>query len=305
MSDPSTGPGGRSNTIDLDGPVHFVDYGGDGPPLLLIHGLGGSHLNWMLVARPLAHDFRVVTIDLPGFGLSPPAHRSVHVAHQAALVARFIAEYFGGSPAFVAGNSMGGLITLLTAHRAPHAVRGLVLVNAALPPAIARLPSANTIRFLGPPLIPGIASRLVARARDSRSVEDHVSATLDFVTADARRLPQEVREAAHAMETERRAMPWSIPAFVDAQRSIASVLLARRQFMRVLHGIGAPVLVVHGDRDELVPVEAAHWVADNRPDWDLAVLAGIGHVPQLEAPDDFIRLVTDWAGRVTARSQVG
>lgn len=100
-------------------------------------------------------------------------------------------------------------------------------------------------------------------------------------------------------------MPWSIPAFVDAQRSIASVLLARRQFMRVLHGIGAPVLVVHGDRDELVPVEAAHWVADNRPDWDLAVLAGIGHVPQLEAPDDFIRLVTDWAGRVTARSQVG
>lgn len=305
MSDPSTGPGGRSKTIDLDGPVHFVDYGGDGPPLVLIHGLGGSHLNWMLVARPLARDFHVVTIDLPGFGLSPPAHRSVHVAHQAALVARFIAEQFDGGSAFVAGNSMGGLITLLTAHRAPHAVRGLVLVDAALPPAIVRLPSVNTIRFLGPPLIPGIASRLVARVRNSRSVEDHVSATLDFVTADPAGLPQEVLEAARAMEAERRAMPWSIPAFVDAQRSIASVLLARGQFMRMIHGIGAPVLVIHGDEDELVPVEAARWVTDTRPDWELEVLAGIGHVPQLEAPDDFIGLVTAWAGRAMAKPQTG
>jgi pimeloyl-ACP methyl ester carboxylesterase len=300
MSDASTGRAGRSTTVDLDGPVHYVDYGGDGPPLLLIHGLGGSHLNWMLVALPLTAAFRVVTIDLPGFGLSPPAHRSVHVAHQAALVARFVAERFDG-PAFVAGNSMGGLITLLTAHRAPHAVRGIVLVNAALPPAVARIPSANTIRFLGPPLLPGIASRLVTRARDSRSVEDHVAATLDFVTADAGRLPAEVREAAHAMETERRAMPWSIPVFIDAQRSIAATLLARRQFMRTIHGIGAPVLIIHGDQDELVPVEAAHWLADTRPDWELEVLAGTGHVPQLEAPADFIRLITRWASAVDSR----
>jgi pimeloyl-ACP methyl ester carboxylesterase len=184
-------------------------------------------------------------------------------------------------------------------------VRGVVLVNAALPPAIARLPSVNTIRFLGPPLIPGIASRLVARVRDSRSVEDHVSATLDFVAADPARLPQEVREAAEAMEAERRAMPWSIPAFVDAQRSIASVLLARGQFLRMIHGIGAPVLVVHGDKDELVPVEAAHWLAGARPDWEYQVLADIGHVPQLEAPDDFIGLVTAWARRATARPQAG
>lgn len=305
MSDPSTGPGGRSKTIDLDGPVHYVDYGGEGPPLLLIHGLGGSHLNWMLVARPLARHFHVVTIDLPGFGLSPPAHRSLHVSHQAALVARFVAEQFDGSPAFVAGNSMGGLITLLTAHRAPHAVRGLVLVDAPLPQAIARLPSVNTIRFLGPPLIPGIASRLVAKVRDSRSVEDHVSATLDFVTADPSRLPREVREAALAMERERRAMPWSISAFVDAQRSIASVLLARGRFMKIIHGIGAPVLIVHGDRDELVPVEAAQWLADTRPDWELHVLAGVGHVPQLEAPDHFMGLVTAWASRAVARPQAG
>ncbi len=304
MNDPSTGPGGRSGNTDLDGPVHYVDYGGDGPPLLLIHGLGGSHLNWMLVAQPLSSRFRVVTIDLPGFGLSPPARRSVHVAEQAALVARFIDHSFDG-PAFVAGNSMGGLVGLLTAHRAPQAVRGLILVDAALPPAIARLPSASTIRFLGPPLLPGVASRLVAWSRDSRSVEDHVAATLDFVTADTLRLPPEVVEAAEAMETERRAMPWSIPAFVDAQRSIASVLLMRRQFLRTIHGIGAPVLIIHGDQDKVVPVEAASWLADARPDWELHVMPGVGHVPQLETPDGFISIVTSWAARVESLPQVG
>ena len=132
---------------------------------------------------------------------------------------------------FWTGVLAGGLIgsavatAVLTAHRAPHAVRGLVLVNAALPPAIARLPSANTIRFLGPPLIPGIASRLVARARDSRSVEDHVSATLDFVTADARRLPQEVREAAHAMEKDRlEALSKGFDGYVTKPLKIADLL---------------------------------------------------------------------------------
>ena len=304
MRDPSSGPGGRSGTTDLDGPIHYVDYGGDGPPLLLIHGLGGSHLNWMLVARPLATHFRVVTIDLPGFGLSPPAGRSVKVADQASLVARFLVHRFDG-PAFVVGNSMGGLIGLLATHEAPHSVAGLILVDAALPPAVVRVPNAGVVRFLAVPLVPGLGSRLVTWARDSLSVEDYVAVTLAFVTADPSRLPGEVHEAAHAMESERRNMPWSIPAFVAAQRSIAATLLARRSFMRKIHAIGAPVLIVHGERDQLVPIEVAHWMADTRPDWELAVLPGVGHVPQLEAPEDFIGIVASWVRRVEARSRSG
>ncbi|NIR36145.1 MAG: hypothetical protein GWN07_09035, partial [Actinobacteria bacterium] len=60
------------------------------------------------------------------------------------------------------------------------------------------LPSADTVRFLGLPLLPGVGVGLVARQRDRRSVADHVAATLDYVTADASRLPDEVRVAGEA-----------------------------------------------------------------------------------------------------------
>ena len=46
----------RSRTIDLDGPVHYADFGGTGPTLVLVHGLGGSHVNWMAVGPALAHE---------------------------------------------------------------------------------------------------------------------------------------------------------------------------------------------------------------------------------------------------------
>lgn len=296
-------PAGKSCTVDVDGPVHYVDYGGEGPPLLLIHGLGGSHLNWILVANRLAEGHRVVAVDLPGFGLSPPEGRSVHVADQAALLVHFIEQVFN-SPAILVGNSMGGLVSLLTAAQTPRAVAAVVLINAALLPDRIQMPSADTVRFLAAPLLPGIGSRLVERFRNSRSVEDHVAATLDFVTANPARVPAEVSEAGYVMEAARREMPWSIAAFVDAQRSIASVLLRRREMSRTVHSIGAPVLIVHGDADEVVPIHASRWLAATRPDWPLAILPGVGHVPQFEAPDELLAVIQPWLAGVGAQPTV-
>ncbi|MGA7227715.1 MAG: alpha/beta fold hydrolase, partial [Acidimicrobiia bacterium] len=54
------------------GPIHEVDFGGEGMSLVLIHGLGGSTGNWSAVAPPLARESRIRAIDLPGFGLTPP-----------------------------------------------------------------------------------------------------------------------------------------------------------------------------------------------------------------------------------------
>ncbi len=304
MSVPQDAPGGRSRTVDVDGPLHLVDYGGSGPPLVLLHGLGGSHLNWMLVALPLSRSFRVIAVDLPGFGLTPPEGRSTDVRRQAQLLRRFIEDEVG-EPAYLAGNSMGGLVALLAAERAPELVRGIVLIDPALPPTSLEIPSADTVRFLGLPLLPGIGAGLLARRRERRSVADHVAATLDYVTVDASRLPDEVRTAGEAMEAARRRMPWSIRAFVDAGRSIALVLARRRSYLNTVHGIGAPVLLIHGKEDAIVPVESARWLADERPDWEFHVLAGIGHVPQLEAPAAVIELITAWQRRHAAAASSG
>ncbi len=59
-------------TADLNGPVKYVDFGGKGPPMVLVHGLGGSSVNWFAVGGGLARDHHVYAIDLPGFGRSPP-----------------------------------------------------------------------------------------------------------------------------------------------------------------------------------------------------------------------------------------
>src|SRR3954452_8402584 len=131
--------GGVGGTIDLDGPVHWVDFGGhkesresEGPPVVLVHGLGGSHLNWVGVAPTLNRRHRVVAIDLPGFGLTPALGRDTSVNHNAALLSRFIHQVLG-APVVLVGNSMGGMVSLLLADRRPEQVVGLALIDPSLP----------------------------------------------------------------------------------------------------------------------------------------------------------------------------
>src|SRR3954466_9259992 len=115
---------GTSATLDWDGPVHYVDFGGnpEGPVLVLVHGLGGSHLNWDLLAPLLTPHGRVLALDLPGFGRSEPGGRRATVEANVAVLRRFLAEVAGG-PVVLVGNSMGGMISIFTAAEAPEAVR--------------------------------------------------------------------------------------------------------------------------------------------------------------------------------------
>src|SRR5580704_8559497 len=99
----------QSSMLDLDGPVYVADYGGDGPVMLLVHGLGGAHLNWMAVAPLLAVDHHVYALDLPGFGRSPLAGRRSTIAANVDLVSRAITHLAPG-PVVLMGNSMGGLL---------------------------------------------------------------------------------------------------------------------------------------------------------------------------------------------------
>ena len=82
-------------TIDLHGPLHGMEYGGEGQLVLLVHGLSGSAVNWVETAVPLTAYGRVVAPELPGFGRTPPAGRSASMKAQAGLMADFI-EYQGG-----------------------------------------------------------------------------------------------------------------------------------------------------------------------------------------------------------------
>ena len=93
----------RHRIVDLDGPVHYIDFGGQGKPLLMVHGLGGNALNWMAVGPTLAEHYHAIAIDLVGFGQTPLFHRSATVGANADLVDDFIEKVIG-EPVVLMGN---------------------------------------------------------------------------------------------------------------------------------------------------------------------------------------------------------
>src|SRR6478735_4046644 len=205
---PSTAPtdiaspwGGAGRTIDLDGPVHWVDFGGpdedpevpEAPPVVLVHGLGGSHLNWVGIAPALAARRRVVAIDLPGFGLSPALGRATSVNHNAALLSRFVHEVLG-RPVVLVGNSMGGMVSLLLADRRPEQVVGLALVDPALPNPGAR-PDPQVAATFAMYAVPRVGELVLTRYNKSVSDRQRVLGTVALCFADPSRADLDVVEA--------------------------------------------------------------------------------------------------------------
>jgi pimeloyl-ACP methyl ester carboxylesterase len=89
--------------------VHWIEFGDedasgrDGTPIVFVHGLGGSHLNWCLIGPRLAEWRRAVALDLHGFGLTPGTRATSNVHHNAMLLNRFVREVTG-TPVILVGN---------------------------------------------------------------------------------------------------------------------------------------------------------------------------------------------------------
>jgi len=288
--------------VDLDGPVHVADFGGEGPAIVLVHGLGGSYVNWLATGPLLARSARVVALDLVAFGRTPPEGRSSGVGANADLLARFIEEEIRG-PCVVVGNSMGGMISLMTAARRPEQIAGVVLVDAALPrPSGAGIDGAVALAFASY-AVPGFGE-VVLRARALRmGPERYVHEMLDLVCAHPSRVPPDLVVAHVAFARERFQMPYADRMFLDAARSLMITLAGKRRFLASVDTITAPALIIQGARDRLVPVEAARALARRRPDWELEVYDDVGHAPQIEVPERLASSILGWlegAGKAAA-----
>jgi pimeloyl-ACP methyl ester carboxylesterase len=285
--------GAVSRYADLDGPVHYVDFGGDGPTLVLVHGLGGSHVNWLAAGPRLAGRARVLALDLAGFGRTPPAGRSARVRTNQRLLGRFL-DGVAGAPAVLVGNSMGGMISALEAAQHPERVAGLVLVSPSVPrPRGVPLDRTVAAAFAAY-AVPGVGERFLARYRARLGLEAVVRETLRLCCVDPGRVPDEVLAAGFALAREREAMPWADAAFLQAARSLLAVLARPGPYLRVLRSIDVPTLLLHGSGDRLVPLGSGQHLARQRPDWTFEVFDGVGHVPQIEDPDRFARAVGGW-----------
>jgi len=331
--------------IDLDGPVHYLDFGGpknatagsraeraggaepppqrsersgertredhsgvsggERPPIktmVLVHGLGGSHVNWMGVGESLARHARVFAVDLAGFGHTPLAGRSASIEANRALLDRFIDRVAGGRAVLV-GNSMGGLISLMQASTRPKSVEALVMVSAALP----RAPGAKLDREVALSfalfMLPGLG-RLALRARNRVTPEQASRDLLKLCCVDASRVPEALFKAHVHMNRLRREMPWVEDAFLEATRSLVGTLMKPRKVHAMIEAVRAPTLIMQGDGDRLVSIESARAVAKRRPDFRLEVLRGVGHVPQMETPQTFVEIVSRFCTSLDGRPEI-
>jgi pimeloyl-ACP methyl ester carboxylesterase len=281
-------------TLDINGPVHAVDHGGDGPPMLLVHGLGGSLLDWRDVAGPLTRTHHVWSVDLIGFGRTPLAGRAPTIAENQEMVDRVAEHIGGGHPVVLVGNSMGGLISIVEASRRPHRVAALVLVDPALPRARGGRLSVMIAATFMVMATPGVGPWLIRGHTRRRGAERLVDDVLKLTTVDMSRVSRETREAQIELTRWRHEQGDSDRAFLQATRSLVQWLWHRRTLESHIRRVQAPTLLVHGDHDNLVSLAAAGAVASLRPDWGFRVLANTGHIPQLERPQDFVALVQGW-----------
>jgi 4,5:9,10-diseco-3-hydroxy-5,9,17-trioxoandrosta-1(10),2-diene-4-oate hydrolase len=280
------GPTGRAPWLDVDWrkhqrwvtvedrPVNVIDLG-EGPPIVFIHGLGGSWQNWLEQLPVFADSHRVVALDLPGFGHSPMPREKISISLYARVLDG-VMDALGIDAAAIVGNSMGGFTAAELAIAFPQRVERMVLVSPAgistyANPLATR--AAKVVRRLRPLLATQTA--WVAAHADTISRRPALrDATLRTVALYPSRLPPTL-----VAELLRGA---GKPGFVDALEANLNY-----DFRHRLPEIVCPTLVVWGERDELITVRDADVYTELIPGARKLLFPDTGHTAMLERPAKF------------------
>jgi pimeloyl-ACP methyl ester carboxylesterase len=281
-------------TIDLGGPVAYRVW--DGPAettFVLVHGLGGSSVNWVRVAPGLSGLGRVLAIDLPGFGATPRAGRGSKMMDLRRTLARFVEANATGT-VVLCGNSMGGGVSILNAAVAPEQVAGIVLTSSVFPWVRGGVPHPLIMASFAAYRLPAVGEEVATARIAMLDPEQAVRLGFRFTTVDPASIPPEVVEMHEAQLRERAGDPDAIPAFMEAARSLMRLGTHPDAARRALDHVRCPVLVIHGRQDRLVPAAFAEAELERHPDWRGRILPRVGHVPMLEVPGRWLSEVADW-----------
>lgn len=268
-----------SQFIDLDGQlVHLRDVGPrhDDEPLVLIHGTASSLHTWEAWVAGLRQQHRVISFDLPGFGLTGPnSSGDYHGASDARFVIALM-DRLGVRRFILAGNSLGGEVAWRTALLAPERVAGLILVDAAGQDVA---PTSTPIGFLAArvPVLNRLLDWVLPRAV--------VVSSLHNVYGDPAKVSDELVDRHMQLtlrEGNRRALAQRLQ---QSQRGHDAPLIA---------ALRVPTLILWGGRDRLIPVQAAQRFNADIPGSELRVFDVLGHVPHEEDPAQTLAAVQDF-----------
>jgi pimeloyl-ACP methyl ester carboxylesterase len=261
-------PGLEERLYERRGALIRTFEGGEGPPLLLVHGFGGAAWNFSELA-PLLHGRRLIIPDLPGHGASSPLPAPSLTGFADVLAG--ILE----APVDVLGHSMGGVVALRLAERHPSLVRTLVLAAAAGISSSTRF-AELTIALTGIVQPGRIAGRGVGRVARSRRLRRFVFGGFEVANPD--------------LLTERAVHGFLRGPAMHTDALGAGLALVADDPRQDLDRVRCPVLVLWGARDKQVPLEDGFEYA-RRLGAPLRVIADCGHLLIGERPDVCARAV--------------
>jgi pimeloyl-ACP methyl ester carboxylesterase len=257
----------ESRFITVDGVrIHYTDEG-EGPVLVLLHGVLASLHTWDGWVKALHGHYRIIRLDIPGFGLSGSMPAGQYNPDIAVAFLEKVRIALGLDYFHMAGNSMGGLLSWLYAARYPQHVHKLILLD----PVGYEQPLPGIMKLVSTPLL-GNISRLVAPLF-------LVNLNVREVYGDVRRItPGTVRRYHHLLlrEGNRDTMVEVFRAFRRMHKK--NPLTAEIPLVR------SEILLIWGARDRWVPpAHIERWLED-APHLQLRVYPGVGHVPMEEVP---------------------
>ena len=242
---------------------------GDATPIVFLHGVGSDKSVWHPQLAHFGHSRRAVAFDYPGYGDSDPAPEGTTRDDYAEAILSAMAE-LGIGRAHICGLSLGGVIAIALHHAAAERCASLMLAD-----TFARHPDGQ-----------GIYERSLAGSRDLPAMAE---ARVDFLLAQ----PADPQVRREVVETMSRIAP---AAYCIGAKG---VWLADQRD-RVSH-IDVPTLVLCGDEDKPTPPDLSRELCAMIPGAELAMIAGAGHLTNLEQPSAFNRILDRFIADVEAR----
>ena len=257
------------------------------PPVVLLHGIGRSLEDWALQHPLLDDGYRVISLDMPGFGLSQRMPEPTTLQVLADGVWGSLDALGETRPVHLVGNSLGGAVSMTMLAGVPDRVSTLTLVNSA---GFGKEVTV-ALRLLA---VPGLGRRLLRRvdARSAPRLERAIFADRALVT------PERVAMAVRIAQ-----QPDFAPVYLEVAKALGGfrgVAAAwRDDLLGRLRAHEKPTLVMWGERDMILP--STHLAAARVafPHAQAHLFPRTGHMPQIERPEEFAALVRPLLARVT------
>lgn len=279
-----SGPAGAFVAGPAGQRVHYRDQGErGGPAIVLIHGANSSLQTWEPLVKRLGADYRIVTLDLPGHGLTGATPDTDYSAEGMIDAVDVVAAKLGLDHFILGGNSMGGWVSWRYALGHPGRVDALLLIDAAGMPLRKgeKAPPSNVgFRVLEYPFGRWLATQITPRMLVEQSLRGSVEkqAIVDDAMIDRY---------------------WELLRFPgNREATVLRARMDREPAMAARVGeIKAPTLILFGDKDRLINPSAAQTFHERIAGSEVVLLPGIGHLPMEEAPDATAKAIADFLKR--------